>query len=154
MHRTVWYFVAGLLLIVGLRALLPHRLAETRSTEVLGLLNAELRGRPAGVALADLTSFAWDEACAVTPRLSAADLTAQTGIVVPGNAVPGGEGWLLVFARDKTAQATTRVPPSYGALVQDEPLRCVADTAAFLGVIETADAQGSPLRFVLKAASR
>lgn len=149
MSRYLWYGVVGLLVILGLQAVLPHRLAETRATEVLGLLNAELRGRPSGVALADLTSFAWDEACAITPDLSAAEVTAQTGIVLSEEAWPHGDDWLLLFARDKTAQAAALIPSSYGRLVQDEPLRCVADTDAFLGVIEAAESQGR-LRFVLR----
>lgn len=151
MRQYLLYGLAGVLVMLGLQALLPYQPADTRSTEVLGLLNSELKWRPRGVALADLTSFAWDEACTLAPHLTAEDLTAETGIALPDNFEPEGEGWLLVFAKNKALQAATRVPPSFGVLEQKEPLRCIADPRAFLTVLERDGAQGPPRRFVLRS---
>jgi hypothetical protein len=148
--KHLWFALVGVLIILGLRAVLPHRLSEGNALQVVGLLDRQLRARPSGVALGDLTPFAWDQACAVASDLTAAEVTARSGIVFPGDALPNGEGWLLVFARGKTAQAAARIPPSLGVLAQNEPLRCLSDGGAFLGVIEAADPPGPRRRFSLR----
>lgn len=151
MQRYLLYGLAGALVVVGLQALLPSRLEDARSTEVLGLLNHELKTRPRGVQLAHLTSFAWDEACAVAPHMMRDELAAQTGITLPDGFEPAGEGWLLLFAKDKVAQAATRLPASFGVFDQQEAWHCIADPAAFLTVFENEDGDGPPLRFILRS---
>lgn len=154
MRKYVLYGGAVVAAVLTLQAILPHRLEEGRSTEVLGKLNFHLKWRPRGIALAQLgDSFSWDEVCVVRESVLPEEFAQDAGIEFPSalTLAEGPEGWLLVFVKDKRAVAATKVPrQSIGAIDLASPYSCVTDPDAFFQLIESDDPQGPPRRFKLR----
>lgn len=157
MRKYLGYGAAIVVAVLTLQSLLPHRLEEGRSTEVLGKLSHYLKARPRGVALAEVGgSFEWDTACAIRADASLDAFHLQTGIAFPRDVNlrlgHGARAWLLVFAKDKEAVAVTEVPiGSIGDVKQDAPHICIADPGGFLTVLERDDADGPPRQFILRS---
>ncbi len=155
MRKYLVYAIAILALMLGLQVMLPHRLEEGRSTEVLGKLNHYLKSRPRGVALAQLSdAFDWDRVCAVKADASVEAFQMETDIRFPGEFELGrlGPAWLLVFAKGQQALAVTEVPiASFGDIKQERPYTCVDDHGAFFTVIEGDGASEPPRRFILRS---
>lgn len=155
MRNYLIYGIATLALLLGLQTVLPHRLEEGRSTEVLGKLNHYLKWRPRGVAVAQLgDAFEWDRVCAVKAGASPEAFQAEANIEFPKELELGraGAAWLLVFAKGQQAMAVTEVPiASMGDIEQEHPFTCIEDHGAFFTVIEEEGTSTPPRRFILRS---